>query len=818
MANTTGPIGGDASLVESRGQTTADRRSKDTYKVLAVCVFLLLIVGLVFGETVQFSFVNFDDNEYITSNPVVKKGLTRAGLTWAFTTVHARNWHPLTWLSHMLDCEVYGLWAGGHHLTNVLLHAANAILLFLVLRRMTGTLWPAAFVAAVFAVHPLRAESVAWVSERKDVLSGLFFLLTLGAYTGYVHCRSLPTVNRLHRNLWYVAVVVLFAMGLLAKPMLVTLPFVLLLLDYWPLGRMAELSRRSAFRRLGTLVLEKTPLFALSAGSCVMTSLAQTKSMISLEGLSVVGRLQNALVSYVAYLGLAARPVNLVPLYRYPIEGIPGWKVAAALLALVCVTAAVVALWRRCPYLLVGWLWYLGMLVPVIGVVQVGRQAMADRFTYLPLIGIYIAVAWGVGRVTQFMPYRKAIIVVGSALLLTELTACGWLQASIWRDSRTLWTHTLAIDDRCVAAHCNLGCVLREESLEKAFAQFQRAIQLEPSFADAQNNLGYALVEMNRPEEALPHFRETLRVNPDSYHAHTNMGNALVALKRYDEAFAEFDKALAMQPEDAATHNGRGRAFAELGRLDEAMACYRTALECEPRLLDARMNLASASLTRGRLEEAATQYREVLKFAPNYGIAHGFLGVVLGKQGRLDESIAEFRKAVECRPENADDQYNLGFALASKGQLEEAVIRYRLALEQQPDHADAHARLGEVLFPQGQWLDAVTHFRMALKAKPDHVVALNWLAWLLSTCPEKNVRNGNEAVELAQRAVRLTDGKQAESLDVLGAAYAETRRFGDALSAARKALDLAAKQHNAALVNGIKGRITLYEAKRPFRQ
>ena len=370
---------------------------RNTYTVAAVCGFLLLAVALVFGQTVRHDFVNYDDNAYVYENPQVAGGLTAHGIAWAFTSFHVSNWHPLTWLSHMLDCQFYGLHAGGHHLTNVLLHAATAILLFLVLRRMTGDLWPSAFVAAVFAIHPLRAESVAWVAERKDVLSGLFFMLTLGAYAGYA--RRPFSLGR------YLTVVLLFALGLMAKPMLVTLPFVLLLLDYWPLGRIGPHRRTgiSSFRRV---VVEKIPLLALTAASCVATVIAQGTAVIAIDVIPLPSRIANALVSYVAYMGQLFYPAGLAVLYPHPEGGLPIWKVAASSLVLAGISAAALVWRRRFPYLFVGWFWYVGMLVPVIGLVQVGLHAMADRYTYLPQIGLCIAVTWGVAQLAASRRYH----------------------------------------------------------------------------------------------------------------------------------------------------------------------------------------------------------------------------------------------------------------------------------------------------------------------------------------------------------------------------------------------------------------------------
>ncbi len=402
------------------------------WQTWAICGFLLCAVFLVFGQTVRHEFIDFDDDLYVYQNTHVTQGLTAQGIGWAFTARVANNWHPLTWLSHMLDCQLYGLNAGGHHLTNVLLHATNAILLFLLLGRMTGALWRSAFVAAVFAIHPLRVESVAWVAERKDVLSGLFFMVTLWAYVGYV--RHTFSLRR------YLTVALLFALGLMCKPMLVTLPCVLLLLDYWPLGRLAAKGANGAGLANDMqsprpasplrLIVEKIPLFALAVASCVVTPLAQGIAVATTEQLSLSSRVANALVSYVVYIGQVFYPLGLVPFYPHPKDGLPIGSVAGAALVLSAITIAVVVLRRRCPYLFVGWFWYVGMLVPVIGLVQVGMLAMADRYTYLPQIGLYVALTWALAELAPVWRYRRWAYGIGASLVLLGFMGATFRQTS----------------------------------------------------------------------------------------------------------------------------------------------------------------------------------------------------------------------------------------------------------------------------------------------------------------------------------------------------------------------------------------------------
>jgi tetratricopeptide (TPR) repeat protein len=594
-------------------------RGVNRVAVFTVCGLLLLAVFVVFGQTVAFEFVNFDDGEYVSDNPHLTHGLTGQSVAWAFTTNRCHNWHPLTWLSYMLDYQFYGPKPWGYHLTNVLLHAATAILLLLVLWRLTGDFWPSAFVAAVFAVHPLRAESVAWVSERKDVLSGLFFMLTLGAYVG--------CVRRPFSLLRYLGVVALFALGLMAKPMLVTLPFVLLLLDYWPLERMAIGWRR--------LVAEKLPLMALSAASCVVTPWAQGTAIERLDILPLSTRIANASISYVTYLWQLFCPARLAAFYPPQPGGSPPWYVVGALLLLVCICIGAV-MWRRsCPYLFVGWFWYLGMLVPVIGLVQVGGQLVADRYTYLPQIGLAIGLAWGAKRALESWPRYAELCSIVAGLAIAVLMGCARQQTSYWQNSDALWSHAISCTSPNARAHCDLAMALAGKGrTDEAVAQYEKALAIQSNYADAHNNLGVILAERGQRDEAVVHFRAALTSNPDYALAHCNYGLALTGYRRFDEAIAEYEKALQLQPDYAVAHNNCGLALAASGRPDEAIA----------------------------------EFEKALQLQPNYAMAHNNLGRVLAGRGRLDEAITHFRKAVELKPDFAEASQNLAVALGQKGQ------------------------------------------------------------------------------------------------------------------------------------------------------
>ena len=593
-------------------KATADLNNR--WLIPGVCLFLAAMVWVVFGQTLHHEFVNYDDDLYVYENPTVARGLTLQGIVWAFTHVHCSNWHPLTWISHMLDCQFYGLSPGGHHLTNVLLHTATAILLFLVLRRMTGFLWRSAFVAAVFAIHPLRVESVAWVAERKDVLSGLFFMLTLWAYTRYVasgkwqvtRTVSTPSPATHHSSLFHGLVLLFYSLGLMSKPMLVTLPLVLLLLDYWPLRRFPEFGVRSSELKntlrpstlnpqLSTLLLEKLPLLGLAAASCVVTIFAQRGTIQTFEQISLPLRLGNALMSCVAYLGQMFWPSGLAVLYPFTAGDIGISEVVLSLVLLAGISAGVFILRRRCPFLLTGWLWYLIMLAPVIGIVQVGAQARADRYTYLPQIGLYLMLTWGVAEGCAGWRHRRAMLGGLATVILAALIFCARAQTAYWRNSELLWTHTLACTSDNAIAHNNLGnALLKMDREDEAVAHFQTALEIQPAFAEAHNNLGNFLFQKGSVDEAMVHYQKALHINPDYAVAHYNLGNALIKKGRMDEAITQFQMALQINPDYAEAHNNFGYALIQKKSMNEAIAHFQKALQINPDYADARNNLSNA--------------------------------------------------------------------------------------------------------------------------------------------------------------------------------------------------------------------------------
>jgi tetratricopeptide (TPR) repeat protein len=679
------------------------------WMIPAICIFLAAIVWVVFGQTVHDDFVIYDDSRYVYENPVVTAGLTLHGIASSFGSANSDNFIPLTSISHMVDWQFYGRNAGGHHLTNVLLHAANAILLFLVLGAMTGAVWRSAFVAAVFAVHPLHVESVAWVAERKDVLSGLFFMLTLWAYARYAQ----PAGSRRPKTkIWYGLALAFFTLGLMSKPMLVTVPFVLLLLDYWPLKRVE--SPGSVFRVRG-LVLEKVPFLLLAAADCVATILAQRNGIVSVQHLGFFWRAGNALVAYADYIWQMIYPAGLAVLYPLRGNQLPVWEIAVSALALLVISAGIVVWRRKYPWLMAGWLWYLGMLVPVIGLVQVGNQARADRYTYLPQIGLYILLTWGVAELCRSWRHQRAVLGSAAAVILAGLMAGAHEQAGYWKTSISLWTHTLACTTRNSVAHYNFGYALADEGrFGDAIEQFKQALQINPDYAEGQNNWGNALASEGKATEAIEHYERALQINPDYAEGHNNLGLALAGQGKLEQAVAQYERALQINPENAEARNNLGLALARQGKVTEAIEQYERALKIKPDFAEARVNWGLALAGQGELDAAIEQYNRVLQIKPDYPQAHYELGVALGKQGRLAESVQSYQQALQLNPDYAAAHVELGVTLTRQGKLTEAVEHFERALQIKPDIVQAHYDLGVVLAEQGKATEATMQFQQAL--------------------------------------------------------------------------------------------------------
>ena len=542
---------------------------------------LLAAVSIAYWPVHRFGFVRLDDPLYVTENPHVLEGLTWRAVWWSLTSSYAANWHPVTWMSHMLDVQLFGFDAGAHHMTNVILHGVTTALLFGVLLRMTGALWPSFFTAGLFGLHPIHVESVAWIAERKDVLSALFWMLTLWAYDAYARH---PKISR------YIWVLLFFALGLMAKPMVVTLPFVLLLLDVWPLQR---LDLRSARTSMAALLLEKLPLFALSATSAVVTFVAQREggAVASSARLPMADRLGNAALSYVAYLEKTVWPEHLAAYYPYRL---PLSMVAVAISMLALIVVSVGAMWAslRRPYILVGWLWYVGTLVPAIGIVQVGTQAMADRYSYLPLIGIFIILAWTLHDFTQAEPRRRAPTAMVMSVLLVLSATVTRRQVEYWKTSQALWTHALAVTSDNYAAHTYLGNSLATAgNVDSAIAEYSAALRIRPDFPEAHNNLGPALASKGQTEAAISQFTAAIRLRPNYADAHNNLGVTLARQGKLEEAIAEYREVLRIDHDHPRVHGNLGLTLQALGRTAEAQRELSLALQMNPSQQDLRAAL-----------------------------------------------------------------------------------------------------------------------------------------------------------------------------------------------------------------------------------
>lgn len=594
---------------------------------LLVGLGLVAVTLAVYGQVLTHQFINYDDDNFIWNNPMVIGGLTWKGISWAFTTFHMASWHPLAWLSHMLDSQVFGLKAGGHLLVNALLHSANTFLLFFFLKRATGATWRSAIVAALFALHPLHVESVAWAAERKDTLSTFFGLLCLLAYARYV---ERPSGWR------YALVAGWLGLGLMAKGMLVSWPFLLLLLDYWPFRRVQDRAvdgiggLAQAWLRL---VREKVPLFCLVAVSMVLTYVAQVRwgAVANLRDVSLPWRLAHALVSYVKYLELTVWPQGLAIIYPSSPHVAPVWQWSAALVLLGTITTVALRTARDRPYLIVGWLWFLGMLVPVIGLVRAWDAAIADHFTYFPIIGLFIAVVFGLADLAKTWRLGRVFIATAAAVIILLLTFLTTVQIGRWRDSETLWGYVLSVTSDNAVAH---------------------------------NNLGSFLGQRGKHAEAIPHFVEAVRIKPYYFDALENLAMALREQGKAAEAVGFYERAIRVKPDSAKTHWQLGLALEDQGKNDDAMRQFYEAVKLTPRDSGMRTNLGLKLADRGDLAEATEQLNEALRLDSNSFEAHNNLGLVLFASGKKEEGLREFSIALRLKPDSAAARANLERAQA----------------------------------------------------------------------------------------------------------------------------------------------------------
>jgi tetratricopeptide (TPR) repeat protein len=812
----------------SDGRAAETEPSSTRRAVELICLVLVLVTLGVYAGVLQHNFVNYDDFDYVLENPHVQGGLSPSGVIWAFTTGFASNWHPLTWLSHMLDCQIYGIdHPGGHHLTNLLFHAANSVLLFLLLRRMTGALWRSAVVAALFAWHPLHVESVAWIAERKDVLSTFFWLLTMMAYVRYVEEFN---VGGPGRKKYYRLMLLLFALGLMSKPMLVTLPFVLLLADYWPLRRSAERGVRSAelpgeakVRTVSwnKLIVEKLPMFALTVISSVVTFLVQQNSgaVLATQREPVTVRIGHALLAYVGYMRQMVWPSGLAVYYPLPkLVSVNEVVAAAMLLALLTAGAVALARWRR--YVLFGWLWFLGTLVPVIGLVQVGSQAMADRYTYMPLVGLFIIFVWGLadlpgeGRFDMPNPaWAVALPILAACVLLTRN------QLPYWKNSETLFHHDLDAAGDNFTAHFALAYVLdKAGQTVPAETEMNAALQLEPHSAKLFNLIGIHYARLGDLATADGAYRSALRSDPSFSDPHYNLGNLLAREGKLDEASAEYGQALRLKPDSPDAHNNLGAVLLRQNRLQDALAQYKAALRLLPDYPEAQFGMASVLLQLGHLDLAQIHYEEVLRLKPDFAGARSKLGLVLARQGSLQEAIPEFQTAIKQEPQNPEIYFNLAAAYAALNRLDDAVKTFGEVLRLKPGDVPARLRLTAIFLKQGDTNSAIQICRDTLRVKPDSTEAMRELAWLLATAAQPELRDGAEAVRLAEKAGEPTGPTQSAHPGALDAAYAEAGRFDEAVKTAEKVRQMALAAGQPSAADEAAKRLELYRAHKAYHE
>ena len=728
---------------------------------------LIVVTMALYWPVTGYDFISFDDPGYVAANPHVQGGVTWQSTGWALTTLDLGLWHPLTWMSHMLDCQWFGLRPGWHHLTNVLWHTANTVLLYLVLRGMTGALWRSAAVAALFALHPLHVESVAWVAERKDVLSTFFVLLTLWAYRGYTRggrgksegrnpkaegnpkaeirsskpegtaqaavpgsafeVRASAAFSPVPSSIFYLLALFFFALGLMSKPMIVTLPLLLLLLDYWPLGRMGKRMQNAECRmqngeardtchaprtthhalrtRLLRLVLEKVPFLALAVltGLITLHAAKGVDSLPSAVQSPMTDRLANATLSYAWYFLEAFWPGNLAVYYPFP-GSFSAWAVVGAALLLAGISVATLCLARRRPYLVVGWLWYLVTLLPVIGLIQLAGYSHADRYSYVPLIGVFLGLTRGAGEWVSHWrgPALGCVAAVAGAVILLCLVRARQ-QVGYWKDSETLFRHALAVTRDNWLAHLSLGDAFREKGqINEAMRQYREALRIAPAVPGAHVNLGVALAQNGQFDEAIGQYREALREHPDDANAHYNLGNALGKQGQSQEAIRQYEEAIRVKPDHAEAHANLGLALAKSGQTDEAIRQYEEALRLNPDLADAHNGLGAALDQKGQIDEAIRHLQEALRLKASDADIHYNLGVALYQQGRTAEAIRQFEEVLRLNPNHAEAHNNLGTALGQKGEAEAAIRQFQEALRLNPNYADARRNLAIVQATQAQ--------------------------------------------------------------------------------------------------------------------
>jgi tetratricopeptide (TPR) repeat protein len=804
---------------KSKRTETPAKRHAAGWQILLVSAALAVSILAAFEGVRHNEFVRYDDPEYITENPHIQSGLTAQTIKWAFTSGYAANWHPLTWLSHALDVQLFGMNPLGHHLHSLALHIATTILLFWVLQSMTGALWPSAFVAMVFGLHPLHVESVAWAAQRKDVLCVFFWMLTMAAYLSYA---------RRGGALRYLLVVACFALGLMAEPVIVTLPVILVVLDFWPLGRMSKAHADedaadvslAKFRQasLIRLIVEKVPLFVLALASAIVTFLVQQKGGTTADVDFGLGfRISNAIVSMIGYLYKIVWPVGLAVVYPLPLDGWPAWKPMVGVIALALVSAFVVCSAKKRPWLLTGWVWYLVTLIPVIGLVQVGSQALADRYTYLPSVGILIMLSWAAAELSAGWPHRAAIGAVLSGLVGAAMIIGTHTQVSYWKDSASLYAHALSVTRDNYIIERYLGTLLQNRGrLDEAEEHYRRSVRIHPGFTEGYLALGQMLETEGKLGEAVQLYEQAAKLNPSDYQPFYKIGAIEAQQGSLDDAARHLRQSIQLNPSFARAHVDLGQVFAAQGKYDDAIRCYEQAIRLNPTDFKSYSKMGVAKARKGLANEAADCFRQSIQLKSDYAESHLGLGIVLQEQGRIDEAAAQFRSVLKVEPDDYAALANLADCLQIQGKTQEAIDSYNRALKLKPDDASIHSRLGQALKEQGRLAETVAQHRSALAIDPNFAPSLNNLAWTLATTQDGTIRNPSEAVRLAERVCVLTSFEDYNCLDTLAAAYAGEGQFDKAVQTAQKAIALAKAANEPASVEDISKKLQLYQAKQAY--
>jgi len=717
-------------------------------QILIIYVVLILATLAVYWQVHQYDFVNFDDPVYITENSHIQSGITPDGFRWAFSTRYADLWNPLVWLSLMFDYQLHGLNSGGYHLTNLILHILSTLLLFQLFCRMTGAVWKSAFVAALFALHPLHVESVVWIAERKDVLSAFFWMLTLCLYVYYT---EKPVIKR------YLLVLFSFVLALMSKPMVVTLPVIMILLDYWPLKRFESQKNNQILWQLK----EKLPLFILSAVLVIITLCSPNNTDASSIILPLGSRLANAPVAFITYLGKTIWPYDLAVYYPFS-DQLPIWQVMGSILLIFLISFFVIAMMKRLPYLFVGWLWFAIAIAPVIGIMQVSSSvpySMADRYHYLPSIGIAVALAWGIAPLFRREDFRKKILLPAATVFLGILSVLTWQQCGYWKNSIELFNHNLQVTKNNDLAHNHVAYALAEGGkIKEAIDHYDKAIRLKPYDVNIYSNRGNAYVKLGQHKKAVEDYNEAISLKPDYAPAYINRGNAYTELGQYLMAIEDYNKALHLKPDYADTiYNNRGDAYNKLGQYQLAINDFNNSIRLNPAYIKAYNNRGATYVKLGQHQQAIDDYSKVISLKPDEATAYLNRGNAYIKLDRHQQAVGDYGKVISLKPDEATAYFNRGNAYINLGQYQQAIIDFNKAIRLDPASFDAYNNRAFIYIKLGKYKQAYEDYGKAILLKPDYSDAYINRALVCF-----NFGNKLSGCQDAQKACKLGDCKTLE--------------------------------------------------------